>query len=165
MRPSFNLFCNLTYDKPTIAAEIGVRHGDNALDMVANHKNLELFLIDSFKESDCPDAEFTAREKLSNYSHRVNFFVEESESASKFFRDKLFDYVYIDADHTYESVIKDLTNWWPKVKDTGILAGHDYNMPSVEAAVRDFLDETKVLFLVDDRSDGERVDFMIFRRR
>lgn len=36
------------------------------------------------------------------------------------------DMVYIDADHSYEAVKKDIAAWWPKVKPGGRLAGHDY---------------------------------------
>lgn len=36
------------------------------------------------------------------------------------------DFVFIDADHTYEAVAADLAAWWPKVRIGGTLAGHDY---------------------------------------
>jgi len=38
----------------------------------------------------------------------------------------VFDFVFIDADHTYESVKKDILAWYPKVKKGGIIAGHNY---------------------------------------
>ncbi len=37
------------------------------------------------------------------------------------------DFVFIDADHSYEAVKKDIEAWWPLVKDNGILGGHDYD--------------------------------------
>ena len=42
------------------------------------------------------------------------------------FPDKSFDFVYIDADHRYSSIIRDIRAWLPKVKTGGIIAGHDY---------------------------------------
>ncbi len=42
------------------------------------------------------------------------------------FPDGFFDFVYIDANHTFESVREDIAFWWPKVKTRGVLAGHDY---------------------------------------
>ncbi len=40
-----------------------------------------------------------------------------------------FDFVYIDADHSYEAVKADIEAWWPKVRMGGVLAGHDYTKP------------------------------------
>jgi predicted O-methyltransferase YrrM len=35
------------------------------------------------------------------------------------------DLVFIDGDHRYESISKDIPAWWTKVKEGGILCGHD----------------------------------------
>lgn len=35
-------------------------------------------------------------------------------------------FIYIDAEHQYESVQADLRAWWPQLEPGGILAGHDY---------------------------------------
>ena len=51
----------------------------------------------------------------------------ESLKASLKFSDNHFDFVYIDANHDYEFVLKDLKTWFPKVKSKGILFGDDYN--------------------------------------
>ena len=40
--------------------------------------------------------------------------------------DESLDFVYIDADHEYASVLADLTAWTPKVKPYGFIGGHDY---------------------------------------
>jgi hypothetical protein len=42
------------------------------------------------------------------------------------FPSEYFDFVYIDADHTYEGVKRDLHDWYPKVKTGGLFCGHDY---------------------------------------
>jgi|ETNvirenome_6_85_1030632.scaffolds.fasta_scaffold08475_2 hypothetical protein len=44
-----------------------------------------------------------------------------------YFDDRHMDFVYIDGDHSYEAVKQDIADWWPKIKQGGILAGHDYN--------------------------------------
>jgi len=48
-----------------------------------------------------------------------------------------WDIVFIDALHDYEHVKQDIELWWPKVRNGGILAGHDFNhkWPGVERAV------------------------------
>ena len=40
--------------------------------------------------------------------------------------DEYFDFVYIDSDHCYDPTVRDINQWWPKVRKGGILAGHDY---------------------------------------
>jgi predicted O-methyltransferase YrrM len=40
------------------------------------------------------------------------------------------DLIYIDADHTYLGVREDLINYWPKVKEGGIIFGDDYMLKS-----------------------------------
>ena len=42
------------------------------------------------------------------------------------FPDDFFDFIYIDACHIYESVKADLEMFLPKLKDTGLMCGHDY---------------------------------------
>lgn len=61
----------------------------------------------------------------------------ESEEAANLFKhylsftteDGYFDFVYIDADHTYEMVKRDINLWLPLVKKGGIIGGHDYGFP------------------------------------
>ena len=44
----------------------------------------------------------------------------------KEFPDEYFDFIFIDADHTYEGCKGDILDWYPKVKKGGVLCGHDY---------------------------------------
>jgi len=41
--------------------------------------------------------------------------------------DMKFDLIFIDADHRYSQISKDIDNYFPKVNAGGILAGHDFN--------------------------------------
>ncbi len=49
-----------------------------------------------------------------------------SNEVADFMWDEYFDLVFIDADHYYDHVIKDIKAWIGKVKKGGILCGHDY---------------------------------------
>lgn len=71
---------------------------------------------------------------------------ESSEIASKRFPDNFFDLVFIDANHSYENVKLDINLWLPKVKNKGILAGHDYHSgwPGVIKAVDELLPSKKI---------------------
>lgn len=41
--------------------------------------------------------------------------------------DQAIDFLFIDADHSYESVLRDYNNWAPLVKSGGFIAFHDYH--------------------------------------
>jgi len=62
------------------------------------------------------------------------------DRASRLFADESIDFVFVDANHTKESVRQDLEAWWPKIKPGGTLAGHDYDRhwPDVVAAVDEY---------------------------
>lgn len=79
----------------------------------------------------------------------VPIFTTSLKAASLFLPEAL-DFCFIDADHSYESVMADLRAWWPKVKPGGTLAGHDYRgsapwLVGVTPAVHEF-------FSVEDAS-------------
>lgn len=68
----------------------------------------------------------------------INVKRKDSSSAAADYDNKSVDFVFIDADHSYEGVKKDILAWLPKVKSGGILAGHDYAWTEeIRAAVRD----------------------------
>ena len=53
-----------------------------------------------------------------------------SHDAAKDFEDQSIDIVYIDGEHNYENVSRDICAWFPKVRDYGWITGHDYdNLP------------------------------------
>lgn len=56
-------------------------------------------------------------------------------AAVSMFGDMTLDFVFVDADHSTEGVARDITDWVPKLKPSGWLIGHDYNMRSVRDGV------------------------------
>ena len=67
-------------------------------------------------------------------------FQSKSLDAVKSFEDGVLDFVFIDAAHDYENVTNDLNAWYPKVRNGGLFAGHDYcgGWPEVVRAVDDW---------------------------
>ncbi len=57
--------------------------------------------------------------------------------AAKRFADGSIDMMFIDAGHTYEEVKEDIATWLPKIKEGGLICGHDYSelWPGVMQAV------------------------------
>ena len=65
------------------------------------------------------------------------------ETISKF-NDNYFNVIFIDGDHSYESVKEDLNNWWNKCNT--LFCGHDYMTTKtvwngVECGVKRAVDE------------------------
>jgi hypothetical protein len=50
-----------------------------------------------------------------------------SDLAAEEFSDEYFDWIYIDGNHYYEFVLKDLELYYPKVKKGGFITGDDYD--------------------------------------
>ena len=62
-----------------------------------------------------------------------------SVEASTLYPDVSLDWVFLDAGHEYGSVVEDITHWLPKVKQGGILSGHDWSHPDIQRALQDVL--------------------------
>ncbi len=75
----------------------------------------------------------------------VQIIAADSHIAAHQFPDKFFDWIYLDANHCYDYIKKDLELWWPKIKTGGYLTGDDYywhddeGVATVEMAVQEFI--------------------------
>lgn len=57
-----------------------------------------------------------------------------------------FDFIFVDAMHTYEDVKMDTERWWRRLRPNGVMAFHDYghhDFPGVQRAVDEFFGSTK----------------------
>lgn len=59
-------------------------------------------------------------------AHIINAIRNDSVEASKLYEDASIDFIFIDGDHSYEGVKRDINAWLPKMKPNSILSGHDY---------------------------------------
>lgn len=69
------------------------------------------------------------------FSGRVHIKRMSTLEAAKLIEDGSLDFVFIDADHSYEAALADIRAWEPKVRAGGLIAGHDVNWPTVNRAV------------------------------
>jgi len=132
-----------------VCAEIGVFRGDFSERILLLARPSRLHLIDRWKY----EADATYEQSLYGSSHasgqpamdgvfnsvRERFDQEiqvrtvvlhraPSEEAAAQFADDYFDWVYIDGNHLYEFVLRDLESYYPKVKQGGYIAGDDYGV-------------------------------------
>ena len=58
------------------------------------------------------------------------------------------DFLWIDGDHSYEGVKKDIYHWTPLVKKGGFICFHDYrDAPRVKKAVDELTTSGKIKFI------------------
>ena len=79
----------------------------------------------------------SVKQKLLKFGSKSIIKRSLSLGAAKHIEDLSLDMVFIDANHTHKAVKEDIYAWWPKVKDNGIISGHDIHHPPVEQAVRE----------------------------
>jgi SAM-dependent methyltransferase len=120
-----------------IGAEIGSMKGWYARFLFTYITGLKLYCVDSWEAYDefieshiganqekLNDCFEIAKERLRGLN--VEFIKKRSMDAVKDFADESLDFVYIDANHTFEYVVEDIAKWEKKVRKGGIVAGHDY---------------------------------------
>jgi len=56
----------------------------------------------------------------------VTFIRKTSMEALEDIKDNSLDFVFIDGDHNFKHVAEDIFEWSKKVRDGGVVAGHDY---------------------------------------
>ena len=79
------------------------------------------------------------------HTHRRIMMIGESLEVCKEIKPASLDFVFIDADHCYESCSADIKAWYPKVRKGGVVSGHDYSgrHQGVCRAVDEFCEEHK----------------------
>lgn len=135
---------------PMIAIEIGVAEGFSSKDFLENGLDL-LYSVDAWQtlnqkgdggyEQSWHDKNYAdAVKRLAKYGERSVIIRGLSHEVASTFKDNSVGMVYIDGDHSYEGVKRDLKAYYPKVVKGGILAFHDYlnEAYGVNKAVHDF---------------------------
>ena len=84
-----------------------------------------------------------ALSRIEKYNH-VKVVRQTSLEASIGIPDDSLDMVYVDGNHLYPYVWIDLWNYWPKLREGGIMSGHDLNFSSVTKAVQEFVAKANV---------------------
>lgn len=67
-----------------------------------------------------------AAKRLEVHGARCELWRKTSLDAVNLFADGELDFVYLDGNHSFESVSAELPVWWRKVRPGGVLCGHDF---------------------------------------
>jgi predicted O-methyltransferase YrrM len=136
-------------------AEIGVARGHHSAHLLEAIDDLVLYVIDPWdlfidehysmwkqNKEEIKKIYENVVTLLKPFGQRSVILKTTSEKAVKKIIEPL-DMIFIDADHTYKSVKQDINLWYDKVKEGGIISGHDFNHshhPGVTLAVKEFFD-------------------------
>ena len=152
----------MRFPRGAVVAEIGVDQGVFSRSILrTNPRRLHLidpwekqtgdFASDPMNDGDFEQKYTAVREALGPLPN-VEIIRDYSLKAVERFADGYFDWIYLDADHSYRAVRSDLEAWIRKIRPGGIFAGHDYctrQWIQVKAALDDFL-----------RTSGRRLDYL-----
>lgn len=134
-------------------AELGVKDGRTLFYVLENCLDLHMIGVDKWAaqpNSDGPEKylpgengfswnfgeyEKTVRDRAKNFENRLTILKDWTHNAVKKVEDNTLDFIFIDADHSYESVKRDILEWAPKIKETGWIIGHDIDWETVRKAV------------------------------
>ena len=136
--------------------ELGAWLGKSSSYLCDKATGQQIIIIDSFKgTAEYIDSYYNLAKTADIYelfvdnmgNRKYKAIKATSKSASRKFKDESLDVVFIDLNHSYESVKEDIALWLPKVKKGGYLAGDDYheNWPGVIQAVNEMLNGFTVI--------------------
>jgi Methyltransferase domain len=142
----------LEYKENLVGIEIGVDCGVTSEHLLSSLPTLKLFGIDPYMDYvDWSNVLVTGQEsnafpvmmeKTSKFDKRFVLIREKSDDAINVFEDESMDFIFVDGIHTYDQVLKDCRNYWPKLKRNGLFCGHDFtNIQQVNQAVNEFAQE------------------------
>lgn len=132
-------------------AEIGVADGRFTAGLLSAAPDVELTAVDYWPENyPTWDGMHWTRELqdrhraaffdvLALFPERLTLIEVPSVAASLRVDDGSLDFVFIDADHSFDAVMADIAAWLPKIRPGGFITGHDYDsrrFPDVVRAVR-----------------------------
>jgi len=140
--------------KNLVGVEIGVKFGEHAKNILKYLPMKKIYLIDPWQDSSQRGLVYKAIYKENNYNKAkknlvkfkkmTEFVRKNSEDAVDDIPDKL-DFVYIDGNHTYIFVKRDLELYYSKVKEGGVIGGHDTWSPNVFIGILGFILKKRLL--------------------
>jgi len=152
----YNLALQLPFRSVIVALGIWTGKSTIAMGEAAKEKSHRIYAVDHFMGSPSDETKDLSQQRdiASEFQANVDKFgLGHWISTIHFPFNELLscwtipiDLIFIDGDHEYASVNNDINGWAGWVKVGGIIAGHDYDIPGVEQAVKESFSE----FTVED---------------
>jgi len=130
---------NLVCDPNDIitGVEVGVWRGANAAELLKAFPRLQLTAVDPWHYGGEHDSMPKTKEEMKSamkeftevteFAHsRLTTLMMSSEFAANELKDRYYDFLFLDGNHSYPSVYRDLRWMYTKVRTGGIFCGHDY---------------------------------------
>lgn len=136
----------LSKDHPSVGVEVGVKNGQSAaflaVEIINNNVPCTLDLVDLIPKESYLNNLAPVRHIIGKCHERINSW----DVATKYNNESL-DFVFLDGDHSYNGLKKDIAAWLSKVKKGGIISGHDFSYnqyPGIIQAVQERFDHWDV---------------------
>lgn len=127
-----SLFAELGFKS---GAEIGVEQGEYSEVLAGAMPHAKIYLVDAWQgyrgyrdhvnQEKLDGFHAATAERMKKYAG-VEIIRDWSLNAVKGFGPGLFDFVFIDANHSFDYVMQDIIEWSKVVRRGGIVSGHDY---------------------------------------
>ena len=127
--------------------EIGRARGGSTLLFSMSNSKVNIFSIDI---CNAYDEYLNALFRVLKCGQNVNLMVGDANYVHKTIVDTklIFDFLFIDGDHSYQACLDDITTWYPSLMPGGIVVFHDTDQISVFNAIGDFARNNQIEFIV-----------------
>jgi predicted O-methyltransferase YrrM len=167
------------------AVEVGVATGTFSEHMLTHWHGDRLISVDPWLEMSAeeyvdacniPQESMEAsyrltQQRLARFGDRSEIWRQTGRDAASRVSARSLDFVYIDGRHNYEGVREDLEDWWPLIRQGGMMAGHDYNdglfaegLHGVKTAVDEFFGSRRMP-VMHTHTDTPSISWLVFKRQ
>lgn len=141
-------------------ADVGCWTGLSSLlfALIAKPLNGTVYSVDWFEGSEATNLDwagkffniqriFNTNIKQFDFGDAIKVVGKRTDEACKDFEDNSLDVVFLDADHRYKCVKRDIQDWLPKVKSGGLLCGHDceFLLPKGSQSLYDYSEDKDII--------------------